>query len=185
MKKGSMNRLIIVRHGETVENELNICQGQDHGTLSEKGIKENEKLGQQMAEFSFQTIYSSPLNRALQTAQVIQKHKSSSRIIKDERLMERNLGILQGKAYPKRYAETDLYENMETIDAVSERVKSFLNDLKELHINETIVVVSHGYLIKVMFTLLRNMPLNQFYTVTLMNNSSYQTEILNQDFEKR
>ena len=33
-------KLLIVRHGETVENLQRICQGQSHGTLSEKGIKQ-------------------------------------------------------------------------------------------------------------------------------------------------
>ena len=179
-----MNRLIIARHGETIENGLNICQGQDHGTLSEKGIRENEKLGVQLKQFSFQTIYSSPLRRALQTAQAIQKHNNDSRIITDERLMERNLGILQGKAYPEPYVETDMYEGMETIESVAERSANFLDEIKRNHSNETIVLVSHGYIIKVMLALLRNISLTEFYKINLMNNSSYTTESLNQVMQK-
>ena len=179
-----MNRLIIARHGETIENGLNICQGQDHGTLSEKGIRENEKLGVQLKQFSFQTIYSSPLRRALQTAQAIQKHNNDSRIITDERLMERNLGILQGKAYPEPYVETDMYEGMETIESVAERSANFLDEIKRNHSNETIVLVSHGYIIKVMLALLRNISLTEFYKINLMNNSSYTTESLNQVTQK-
>jgi len=179
-----MNRLIIARHGETIENGLNICQGQDHGTLSEKGIRENEKLGEQLKQFSFQTIYSSPLRRALQTAQAIQKHNNDSRIITDERLMERNLGILQGKAYPEPYVETDMYEGMETIESVAERSANFLDEIKRNHSNETIVLVSHGYIIKVMLALLRNISLTEFYKINLMNNSSYTTESLNQVMQK-
>ena len=179
-----MIRLIIARHGETIENGLNICQGQDHGTLSEKGIRENEKLGVQLKQFSFQTIYSSPLRRALQTAQAIQKHNNDSRIITDERLMERNLGILQGKAYPEPYVETDMYEGMETIESVAERSANFLDEIKRNHSNETIVLVSHGYIIKVMLALLRNISLTEFYKINLMNNSSYTTESLNQVMQK-
>lgn len=179
-----MNRLIIARHGETIENGLNICQGQDHGTLSEKGIRENEKLGEQLKQFSFQTIYSSPLNRALQTAQAIHKHNSCSRIITDERLMERNLGILQGKAYPEPYFETDMYEGMETIESVAERSAAFLDEIRRNHSNETIVLISHGYIIKVMLALLRNISLTEFYKINLMNNSSYTTESLNQVMQK-
>lgn len=179
-----MNRLIIARHGETIENGLNICQGQDHGTLSEKGIRENEKLGVQLKQFSFQTIYSSPLRRALQTAQAIQKHNNDSRIITDERLMERNLGILQGKAYPEPYFEADMYEGMETIESVAERSADFLDEIKRNHGNETIVLVSHGYIIKVMLALLRNISLTEFYKINLMNNSSYTTESLNQVTQK-
>jgi len=179
-----MTRLIIARHGETIENGLNICQGQKHGTLSEKGIKENENLGVQLKQFSFQTIYSSPLNRALQTAQAVHKHNNDSRIITDERLMERNLGILQGKAYPEPYVETDMYEGMETIESVAERSANFLDEIKRNHSNETIVLVSHGYIIKVMLALLRNISLTEFYKINLMNNSSYTTESLNQVMQK-
>lgn len=179
-----MNRLIIARHGETIENGLNICQGQEHGTLSEKGIRENEKLGVQLKQFSFQTIYSSPLNRALQTAQAIHKHNNSSLIITDERLMERNLGVLQGKAYPQPYFETDIYEDMETIESVAERSAAFLDEIRRNHRNETIVLVSHGYIIKVMLALLRNLPLTEFHKIKLMNNSSYTIEPLNQIIRK-
>lgn len=179
-----MTRLIIARHGETIENGLNICQGQKHGTLSEKGIKENENLGVQLKQFSFQTIYSSPLNRALQTAQAIHKHNNSSRIITDERLMERNLGVLQGKVYPQLYFETDIYEDMETIESVAERSAAFLDEIRQNHNNETIVLVSHGYIIKVMLALLRNLPLAEFSKIKLMNNSSYTTESLNQIMQK-
>ncbi|MBK8140076.1 MAG: histidine phosphatase family protein [Chitinophagaceae bacterium] len=66
-----MITLIIARHGETIENGLNICQGQTHGILSETGIRQNEKLGAQLTKYQFQTIYSSPLNRAFQTAKTI------------------------------------------------------------------------------------------------------------------
>jgi broad specificity phosphatase PhoE len=176
-----MKRLIIVRHGETIENELNICQGQEHGSLSEKGTRENEKLGLQLKQFSFQTIYSSPLNRALKTAETIQLHNPGSRIITDKRLMERHLGVLQGKTYPQPYLETDLYDRMETIESVAERINIFLTEINSNHFNEeTIVLVSHGYVIKVLLSLLRELPLNEFYKISLMSNSSYIAETFKQ-----
>lgn len=176
-----MKRLIIVRHGETKENELNICQGQEHGTLSEKGTRENEKLGLELKQFSFQTIYSSPLRRAVKTAETIQLHNPGSWIITDNRLMERHLGVLQGQTYPRPYLETDLYERMETIESVAERITNFLAEINSKHFNEeTIVLVSHGYVIKVMLSLLRGLPVNEFYKISLMSNSSYAAEPLNQ-----
>ena len=172
-----MKRLIIVRHGETKENELNICQGQEHGTLSEKGPRENEKLGLELKQFSFQTIYSSPLRRALKTAETIQLHNPGSRIITDNRLMERHLGVLQGQTYPRLYLETDLYERMETIESVAERITNFLAEINSKQFNEeTIVLVSHGYVIKVLLSLLRGLPVNEFYKISLMSNSSYAAE---------
>ncbi|HEX4875479.1 MAG TPA: histidine phosphatase family protein [Chitinophagaceae bacterium] len=175
-----MIRLIIARHGATTENELNICQGQEQGTLSEKGITENKELGKQLKQFPFQIIYSSPLHRALQTARAIHEHNSESRIITDNRLMERNLGVLQGKVYPPNYSESDLYEGMETIEAVAKRSASFLHEMASNHSNETIVLVSHGYIIKVMLSLIRGLPLYDFYKINLLQNSSYLIETAHQ-----
>ena len=98
--------------------------------------------------------------------------------------MERNLGVLQGKAYPQPYFETDIYEDMETIESVAERSAAFLDEIRRNHRNETIVLVSHGYIIKVMLALLRNLPLTEFHKIKLMNNSSYTIEPLNQIIRK-
>lgn len=171
-----MITLIIARHGETIENGLNICQGQTHGTLSETGEKENKLLGIQLQQFPFSIIYSSPLARALQTAGAIQQHNPGSTIITDERLMERHLGVLQGKTYPTPYLESDLYEGMETVESMAERMNNFLSHIKQKHPGETIVLVSHGYIIKVLLSLLKNLPLRDFHKVNLMNNSGF-TEV--------
>lgn len=173
-----MITLIIVRHGETIENGSGICQGQTDGTLSEKGIKENDELGKKLKQYNFQTIYSSPLGRALQTANAIQQNNPQSSIITDERLMERNLGILQGKPYPVPYFENDLYDGMETVESMTERMQSFLFDLKQINSNETIVMVSHGYVIKVLLSILNNMPVQDFYKVKLMVNSGFIEKLI-------
>lgn len=173
----NMITLIIARHGETIENGLNICQGQTHGTLSKTGEKENELLGIQLRKFPFTTIYSSPLARAMQTAGAIQQHNPGSIIITDERLMERHLGVLQGKTYPTPYLESDLYEEMETVESMAERMNNFLSHIKQKHPGETIVLVSHGYIIKVLLSLLNNLPLRDFHKVNLMNNSGF-TEVV-------
>lgn len=173
-----MITLIIARHGETIENGLNICQGQTHGTLSETGIKENELLGIALQKFSFSIIYSSPLARALHTAGTIRQYNPHSTIITDGRLMERHLGVLQGKKYPSPYLESDLYEGMETVESMADRMKLFLSHVKQKHPGETIVIVSHGYLIKVLLSLLNNLPPDDFHKVKLMNNSGFIEVIL-------
>lgn len=168
-----MITLIIARHGETIENGLNICQGQTHGILSETGIRQNEKLGAQLTKYQFQTIYSSPLNRALHTAKTIQQHTPHSYLVTDDRLMERQLGILQGEKYPTPYLESDLYEGMETVESMADRMNKFLSDIKQRHPGETIVIVSHGYIIKVLLSLINNLPVRNFYKVKLMSNSGF------------
>ncbi len=169
-------KLLIVRHGVTIENDSRIAQGQTHGTLSEKGMAENEELGRQLQEYFFTTIYSSPLNRALQTAQAIQRYNPHTHLVTDDRLMERHLGILQERPYPIPYSEADLYEGMETAESMAARLTPLLHEIKAKHPDETVVLVSHGYLIKVLLSILQGRSIEEFYTVTLMGNSSYSIE---------
>jgi broad specificity phosphatase PhoE len=173
-----MTTLIIVRHGETIENGLGICQGQTDGTLTENGIKNNDLLGIQLRQFNFQTIYSSPLGRALQTAKAIQHHNPGVQLFTDDRLMERHLGILQTKPYPVPYNEYDLHEGMETVESMAERINSFLSDIKRKHPNETIVMVSHGYVIKVLLSIINKLPVEDFFKIKLMGNSGFAEIII-------
>ena len=87
--------------------------------------------------------------------------------------MERQLGILQGEKYPSPYLESDLYEGMETVESMAERMNKFLSNIKQKHPGETIVIVSHGYIIKVLLSLINNLPVRDFYKVKLMSNSGF------------
>ena len=168
-------KLVIVRHGVTLENAANIAQGQTDGTLSEQGIKENESLAVQLKDYSFHCMYSSPLARAWQTAAAIHQYHPTVPLIREDRLRERHLGILQEKPYPVPYSEADLYEGMETAASMVERLNEFLQEIKQKHKDETVVVVSHGYLIKVLLSIVHGWPVEEFYKVKLMGNSAYST----------
>lgn len=168
-------KLVIVRHGVTLENAANIAQGQTDGTLSEQGIKENESLAVQLKDHSFHCIYTSPLARARQTAAAIHQYHPTVPLIREDRLRERHLGILQEKPYPVPYSEADLYEGMETAASMVERLNEFLQEIKQKHKDETVVVVSHGYLIKVLLSIVHGWPVEEFYKVKLMGNSAYST----------
>jgi broad specificity phosphatase PhoE len=168
-------KLIIVRHGVTIENAANIAQGQTDGTLSEQGIKENEHLAVQLKDYSFSCIYSSPLGRAWHTAMAIHQYHPGIPLIRENRLMERNLGILQERPYPVPYAEADVYEGMETAASMAARLTDFLKEIKQKNKDETVVLVSHGYLIKVLLSILHGWPVEEFFKVKLMGNSAYST----------
>jgi broad specificity phosphatase PhoE len=170
-------KLLIVRHGVTLENAANIAQG----TLSAEGKAANEELGRSLQQHFFRTVYSSPLGRALQTAETIQRYNPHTHLIVDDRLMERHLGILQEKPYPAPYSEADVYEGMETAASMKARLLDFLADIKQQHKEETIVLVSHGYLIKVLLSILHGWPVEEFYKVQLMGNSAYTIEVLRYD----
>ena len=65
-------RVIIVRHGQSSYNSLKMIQGRcDESVLTEKGCEDARKVGAALSSLNFDAVYSSPLQRAKKTAEVI------------------------------------------------------------------------------------------------------------------
>lgn len=116
--------VILARHGETDWNELDILQGRANTTLNDVGITQMENLGaswQKNIDLDVNVVYSSPLLRARQSAEILCKYLpiDFSEIILDDNLQEMGLGILTG--LPK----SDLKSNSNYLDIY----KSWLKDL--------------------------------------------------------
>ncbi|MCK5135213.1 MAG: histidine phosphatase family protein [Bacteroidales bacterium] len=168
-----MTELIIVRHGETCENKLGICQGQTEGTLSEDGKKQNKLLARDLRNFKIDRIYSSPLARAVETGNEIWKYHKDIELQTDIRLIERNMGVLQGEMFPDNFDITKPVNGMESIEFARIRMKSFLDDILPLHTNQTVLIISHGLAIKVLTAILMNMSDDNIIDMKLMKNSCY------------
>ena len=92
--KGDIMNIYIVRHGQTDSNVLkNRYGGRVDVLLNDTGREEAKKLKRDLEGITFDRVYSSPLKRALETAQII----SGNDIIIDERLIERSNGDLEGR----------------------------------------------------------------------------------------
>ena len=87
-------KIYLVRHGETEWNRLHKRQGRIDMPLNDTGVGQAEALRDQLKGFSFDICYSSPLSRARQTAEIIVDGKC--KIIFDDRLIERDFGLLEG-----------------------------------------------------------------------------------------
>lgn len=95
-----MNKLVIIRHGESVWNKENIFTGWLDAPLSEKGIEQAQLAGKILKEkgFSFDLAFTSVLRRAYDTLDLVLKEMELSvSIEKSWRLNERHYGGLQGK----------------------------------------------------------------------------------------
>lgn len=68
-----MTRLLLVRHGETVDNANKIMQGQTHGRLTLNGIEQAHELGRQLRGEHIDVFLSSDLARAVETLEIIKK----------------------------------------------------------------------------------------------------------------
>jgi broad specificity phosphatase PhoE len=96
-----MNELYLVRHGQSVWNAEGRIQGQAESPLTVLGREQASHIGRYLNVILAQTelaIYTSPLQRALSTAQIIAEHLgySSAEVHVDERLNDFDLGILSG-----------------------------------------------------------------------------------------
>jgi broad specificity phosphatase PhoE len=73
-----MVKLILARHGETLWNVEKIYRGRTDVSLDEAGIRQAELLGKYLSNWELEAIYSSPLSRALDTANIIASYQKVS-----------------------------------------------------------------------------------------------------------
>ena len=118
-------KLQVVRHGQTEHNVLGLVQGDTESDLTEKGREDAKALQELVASLNIDVVVSSPLRRAVDTAKLITNNKYE--IIIDDRLIERNNGIFEGK---KKLSE------MNTFTAAFGRIVD-----KEEILDEAIVLV--------------------------------------------
>ena len=87
--------LIAIRHGETELNVAKRYQGHSDSPLTENGRRQVSSLGRRMAKLKFDSLISSDLGRAQETASIIAEYTGHS-VETDSRLRERNYGALEG-----------------------------------------------------------------------------------------
>lgn len=139
-KEESMN-IYVLRHGTTQWNLEGKIQGSTDIPLHEKGRKEAYLLGEKILPLPIDRIYTSPLKRALETAQIINE---STKLPVDTvpALQEVSFGLWEGldwkevqKAFPLLFAEippngyVDPPEG-ETFADAARRICSFVDELK-------------------------------------------------------
>jgi len=149
-------KIYVARHGKTVWNEQRRTQGQVQNRLSKTGIETTQKLAEKSKDIKIDYIYSSPLLRAVQTANIINKfHKV--KVIKDQRLTDINQGIFSGRFFDSLTEEELIAKKsrskkygMESMEEFFIRIKDFYNFILEKHKHENILIVTHSGAIKLL-----------------------------------
>jgi len=150
--------IYFVRHGQSIWNAENRIQGHADkiNPLSELGIKQAEDITLELSKLPIKYIYSSDLQRARQTAEIINK-KFNLEIIFDERLREFNTGPdFQGKMQserPKEFLKDPHKYSGENSRDVFIRVKNFLDDIITNKISNALVVAHGGSISMVRYIL--------------------------------
>ncbi|HVV82386.1 MAG TPA: histidine phosphatase family protein [Kofleriaceae bacterium] len=140
----------LVRHGE-VENPRRIRYGRLPGFhLSERGRAQAARTAAHLAAASDVVLYASPLERAVETAEIIARRLQLDDIHRDERLIEADT-VFEGKpkiapAYPWnwRFLWNPFRPSWgEPFDQIRARMLGALSDLRARHPDRTVVAVSH------------------------------------------
>ncbi len=155
-----MTLIYLVRHGETKWNQEQIFRGRKDIPLSDQGRMEALSLAQALSREPIQFLYSSPLQRALETAQPIsEKFKLSVEILPG--MIDLDFGDWEGKS-SKEIAESDpelfqkwartpenvFFPKGEGLRAAKERAISALKEVVAAHPDQCGVVVSHRVICK-------------------------------------
>ena len=171
-----MAKLILARHGETVWNVEKIYRGRTDVNLDEVGIKQAELLGKYLSNWELEAIYSSPLKRALDTANIIACYqKIGVNIV--EGLIDFDYGEWQ--SLPEQEAER-LYPTLhnewhnnphkvrmpggESLEDVRRRAIEVVNDVLSKY-QGSVVLVSHRVVNKVLICYLLGLGNSYFWTV--------------------
>ena len=138
--------IYIVRHGQTEYNVIGRYGGRIDVPLNERGIKQAHELHDILKDIKFDLVFSSPLQRALKTAEII----SDNEIIKDDRIIERDNGELEGKLkseiieFPDFNNPNEKKYNIENIVDFRNRIYDFFNEIKNQYHGKDVLVVTHA-----------------------------------------
>jgi len=144
-----MTMIYLVRHGETDWNRARRIQGSTDIPLNDTGRAQAAATGSLLARRSWSAVYASPLVRAYETAAIIADELGLPAPVPVPEIVERNYGAaegLTGAEIEQRYP--NLVPGRESRDEVAARAIPAILALAEAHPGESIVVVSHGGVIR-------------------------------------
>ena len=139
-------KLLLVRHGETVDNARQIMQGQTQGALNETGIRQACELRDQLSTMALDAVIASDLHRSVQTAELLAApHRLP--VVQTPLLRERDWGSFTGRYIPDLKG-VPWSDDIESLEALLERARQFLLFVTAHYDGQTVVAVGHGIINK-------------------------------------
>lgn len=144
--------LYFVRHGQTDDNLNNIVQGRIDNPLNETGKNQAEEVGLKLKGLNvkFDKIYSSPLQRAITSAEIINHILKVGEVLIHQNLIEREFGHLEGLdvSYMRWLVTNPNFkpDGYETDEEIIKRVEKCARELSRE--GENILLVCHSHTIK-------------------------------------
>lgn len=186
-------KLYITRHGETEWNIQKKMQGWKNSNLTKQGIENAIRLGERLKDIEFSNIYSSPLGRALETANYVKGNRDVE-IETHEGLREMGFGLwegmendvvleLYGEEHYNYWNKPHLYEpnDGESFDELFKRVEIALKYIIENAKGDNVLIVSHAIAIKAIYSIIRKYELQDFWNMPFIEGTSLTILEINDD----
>ena len=138
--------ILLVRHGETVDNARQIMQGQTQGELNERGKEQARQVAERLAAETVDAVVASDLRRAIQTAEAIAA-PHGLKVETTPLLRERDWGGFTGRFIPDLRGET-WPDDIESEEDLLSRARSFLIYMTATYPGKRVVAVGHGIINK-------------------------------------
>ena len=188
-----MKNILLIRHGQSEWNKLNLFTGFKNIELSEQGIEEANKAGQNFKnlDIKFNIVFTSELKRAQETAKIILQNldqwdflNNEGKIISNINLNERDYGDLTGlnkKETAEKFGEEQVHKwrrgysdqppNGESLEDVVRRVTKYFEETIKPAIqsdeNDNILIAAHGNSLRALLIVMNIYEPNNINSVEL------------------
>ena len=154
-----MTTILLVRHGETVDNARQIMQGQTQGELNEQGREQALKVAERLSSEPIDAVVASDLHRAIQTAEYIAVPHGLP-VTTTKLLRERDWGSFTGRFIPDLRGEV-WPDDIESEKTLLERARSFLIYITTTYPDKRVVAVGHGIINKAILAVYAQCPMRE------------------------
>ena len=172
-----MKYIILVRHGETEWNLQGRYQGQSETDLSAAGHQQAELLARRLADTSIDAIFSSPLRRAMATAEAVAQGRKGE-VVAVSDLIEISHGTWEGltveavkRKFPEQYSLWHRspvevrFPGGESLEDLRARVLPAIQQIARLNSAEVALVCGHDAVNKVILADCFHLPLSEFWRI--------------------
>ena len=173
--------LLLTRHGQTTSNVEGRIQGHAHSDLTPLGIRQAERLASRVRDERIDAVYASDLQRTMDTAAIVLGDRQLP-VRPDPAWREISFGAWEGLLseevplrYPEEYARREADKARiappggESLAQVQERVAAAVTRLRAEHAGETVLVVTHGGVLRLLACWLLGLPLNGYWPLAAGN----------------
>jgi|TARA_B000000460_G_scaffold173391_1_gene123428 probable phosphoglycerate mutase len=176
--------IIFLRHGQAENNTKRILAGRTDGiSLTRNGIEQAERIAKYLKPLDISAIYSSPIERAKHTAEIVAENNSMDYEL-DDRLIEIDMGKFTLMNYDDMFAKygnifLKFYENdpviaeheVETFPHVRKRVHDIVDYVIKKHGNQNVVLVTHMDPIKSILSVVMDLKPKTLFELVIANAS--------------